>query len=136
MLTSSIGIFIYGSSYQFWNEWSIPLPILHLFSFSWQIALLQILSSYIFYFGQTNPIKVRTLTLSRPLVIISQTSHVIFESKNQFSFKFCINIQWHQTYLPLAQTLYTLVKGSLLKCRALRFSSARIKIWQIIPVNF
>ena len=30
---------------------SIPLPVLHLFSLSWQIVPLKILTSYIFYFG-------------------------------------------------------------------------------------
>ena len=34
------------------------------------------------------------------------------------------------------QTLYTLVKSSLLKCKFLRFSSARIKTRQIPHVNF
>ena len=51
----------------------------------------------------------------------------------------------HQSSVPsnithlhffLAQTLYTLVKGSRLKCKFFRFSSARIKICQISRVNF
>ena len=64
--------------------------------------------------------------------------------KQKFSFKFCTNIQCHQTQLPytfLAQKLYTLVKGSQLKCKCLRFLSARIKIrrfWvdKSIPLQF
>ena len=36
----------------------------------------------------------------------------------------------------LAQTLYTLVKGSPLKCKVLRFLSARVKIRQIPYINF
>ena len=66
-------------------------------------------------------------------------SYVIFESTSRFPFKFCINIQCHQTWLFcifLAPTLYTLVKRSQLKCIFLRFSSARIKICQIPHVNF
>ena len=38
--------------------------------------------------------------------------------------------------LFLAQTLYTLVKSNLLKCKCLRFSSTRVKICQIPHVNF
>ena len=37
--------------------------------------------------------------------------------------------------LFLAETLYTLFKGSPLKCKFLRFSSARVKIRQILYVN-
>ena len=52
-----------NSSYQFWNDKSIPLQILHYSSFSWHLTPLQILRSYFFYFGQNNLIKVRILTL-------------------------------------------------------------------------
>ena len=44
------------------------------------ITPLQILSSYIFYFGQKNPIKVPILTLSSALVKICQIPHVIFQT--------------------------------------------------------
>ena len=70
---------------------------------------------------------------------IWQILHVILESTNQFSFKFCINLQCHQIYLlctSLVQTLYTLIKKSPLKCKFLRFSSAPVKICQIPHVNF
>ena len=66
-------------------------------------------------------------------------SYVIFETTSHFSFKFCISIQCDQTWLFctfLAQTLCTLVKSSPLKCKFLRFSSARVKICQIPHVNF
>ena len=56
------------------------------------------MSSYVFYLGYKNPTKVPILTLSIGLVKISQIPNVIFESKSQFSFKFSINIQCHQTY--------------------------------------
>ena len=36
----------------------------------------------------------------------------------------------------LAETLFTLVKSSLLKCKYLRFSNALVKICQIPHVNF
>ena len=39
-------------------------------------------------------------------------------------------------YFFLAQTFYTLVQSSLLKCIFLRFSSARVKTRQIPHINF
>ena len=45
---------------------------------------------------EKNP-KDQILRLSSALAKISQIPYVIFESKSQFSFKFCINIQCHQT---------------------------------------
>ena len=36
-------------------------------------------------------------TFERALVKIFEISHVIFENTSQFSFEFCINIQYHQT---------------------------------------
>ena len=45
-------------------------------------------------------------------------------------------IKHNSSILYLAQTLYTLVKGSPLKCKFLRFSSAQVKIHQIPHVNF
>ena len=43
-----------------------------------------------------------------------QILHVIFESTSQFSFKFCISLQY-------IQTLYTLVRSSPLKCKCWGF---------------
>ena len=45
-------------------------------------------------------------------------------------------IKNNSSILFFAQTLYTLVKSSLLKCKFLRFSSARVKTRQIPHVNF
>ena len=45
-------------------------------------------------------------------------------------------IKHNSSILFFAQTLYTLVKSSLLKCKFLRFSSARVKTRQIPHVNF
>ena len=44
-----------------------------------------------------DPIKVPILRLSSALVKIYQIPHVIFGSTSQFSFKFCINLNCHQT---------------------------------------
>ena len=62
-----------NSSCKFWNNKSIPLQILHHSSASWNITPLWIFTSYIFYFGYKDPIKVPILRLSRALVKISQT---------------------------------------------------------------
>ena len=77
---------------------------------------------------------------------ICQNPHVILESTNQFSFKFCINLPCHQTkllYTFLAQKLYTLFKRNLLKCKFwvrienfVRIWSGLVKICQIPHVNF
>ena len=45
-------------------------------------------------------------------------------------------IKYNSSILFLAQILYTLVKSRPLKCKVLRFSSARVKIRQITHVNF
>ena len=45
-------------------------------------------------------------------------------------------IKHNSSILFVAQTLYTLVKSNLLKCKCLRFSSVRVKICQIPHVNF
>ena len=45
-------------------------------------------------------------------------------------------IKHNSSILFVDQTLYTLVKNNLLKCKFLRFSSVRVKICQIPHVNF
>ena len=98
-----------------------------------------ILSSYNFYVGQKDPIKVPILTLSNALVKICQIPHVIFQTTSQFSFKFCITLQCHERYLLcnfLAQTICTLLKRSPLKRKFLRLSSSQVKICQIPYVSF
>ena len=45
-------------------------------------------------------------------------------------------IKQNSSILFFAQTLYTLLKSSPLKCKYLRFSSARVKIRQIPHVSF
>ena len=48
---------------------------------------------------------------------------------------FCV-IKHNSSILFLAQTLYTVVKSSPLKCKFLRFSTAWAKIHQVPHVNF
>ena len=129
-----------NSSYQFWNDQSITFQILHHSSLTWHITPLWIVSSYFFYFGLRDPIKVPILKLSSALVKICHILHfifqttkkyslyflgqtlntlrnrgkwkcnfwsesgqtkfrqilIIFETKDQFFFKFCINLQGHE----------------------------------------
>ena len=77
-----------NSSWQFWNNKSIPLQILHHSSFSWHITSLWILSPYFSYFGLKDPIKIPILRLSIALVKICHIP-VIFQTTSQFFFKFC-----------------------------------------------
>ena len=70
---------------------------------------------------------------------ICQIPHVIFQAKSQFFFKFCITLQCHERSLFctfLAQTIYTLLKRSPLKCKSLRLLSAQVHVSQIPYVNF
>ena len=79
-----------------WNDKSIPLQILDFSSLPWHITPLQILSSYLFYFGRKDPIKVPILTLSSALVKMCQISQVFFQTTSQFFFKICISLQCHE----------------------------------------
>ena len=79
-----------NSSCQFWNDKSIPLQSLHYSSLSWHTAPLQILRSYLFYFGKKGLILI--LTLSSALVKICQISQVFFQTTTQFFFKICISL--------------------------------------------
>ena len=83
-------------SCQFWNSKSIPLQILHYSSLPWHITPLWILSSYYFYFGLKDPIKDPILRLSSGLVKLCHILRVIFQTTNQFFFKFYITLQCHE----------------------------------------
>ena len=85
-----------NSSCQFWNNKSILLQILHYSSLSWHTTPRQILRSYLFYFGQKDPIKVELFTLLSALVKIYQTSRVFPQTTSQFFFKICISLQCHE----------------------------------------
>ena len=73
---------------KFCNAKSIPFQILHYPSLSWHITPLQILRSFLFYFGQKDLIKVPILTFSSALVKICQISQVFFQTISRFSSKF------------------------------------------------
>ena len=97
------------------------------------------------YLGKKQQIfgkKCKYLRFSSARVKIHKILHVNFELTNQFLIKFCIIffiIMTHKSpvnFTFLAQTLYTSVKSSPLKCKFLRFLRARIKIYQIPHVSF
>ena len=125
---------------QFWTSKSIPYRILHQSSLSWHKTPLKILSLSIFHFGSKDPINVTIFRLSEmlwlnfaKLLMSFLKAQVIF----LFNFASIFNaIKNNPSILFLAQTLFTLVKSSLLKCKFLRFSSAQVKICQIPLVNF
>ena len=128
-----------NSSCQFWTDKSISLQILHHSPLSWHKFPCKFSARTFSNLDKRTPSKSQFLDFwacSRENLL---NSYVIFESTSRFPFKFCINIQCHQTWLFcifLAPTLYTLVKSIPLKCIFLRFSSAQIKICQIPHVNF
>ena len=75
---------------------------MHHCSFSWPIITpLEILSSYIFYFGLKDPIKVPILRLSSALLKICHIPHVNFQTTSWFLSKFCIisSVSWKITPL-------------------------------------
>ena len=73
--------------------------------------------SNVIYFAQKEPIKARILIISCAQVKIQQIL-VIFETTNQFFFKFCTTLQCDERYLLytiLVEILYTCNKRSLSK---------------------
>ena len=70
---------------------------------------------------------------------ICQIPHAIFERASEFSFKFCINLQCHQSKLLcpfFCSNIIYFGERSQLNSKCFRFSSARVKIRQIPHVNF
>ena len=78
-------------SYHFPNHKSVFLRISHHSSVSWKITPLYFFRSNVTYFAQREPIKVDILRISSAQIKIQQVL-VIFETTNQFLFKFCITL--------------------------------------------
>ena len=113
------------------------------------------LTQTIYTLFKRSPLKYKFLRFSSARVKIRQISYVNYEltsdnpSSNFVSFFIVMtqvifpsnfasifsSLKNNSSILFLAQTLFTLVKSSLLKCKCLRFSSARVKICQIPHVN-
>ena len=88
---------------------------------------------------KSSTLKYKFLRFSSALMKIFQISHVIFQTTSHFFKKFGVTLQCHEIQLLcsfIAEILYTLVKSNPLKSTFLRLSSARIKIRQILYVNF
>ena len=82
----------------FSNKKSVFLQTLHHSSVSWDMITLPYFFIYIFLcVGQKKPIKVQIFRLSTARMKINQISYVIFQATCQFSFKFCITFQCHDT---------------------------------------
>ena len=111
---------------------------MHHSSLSWHITPLQILSSYMLYFGQKNPIKVPILTLSSALVKICHLPHVIFQTTSQFFFKFCITVSWKITplYCFSSNNIYFAQKEHIkmifetFKCSGQNLSNSPCQFWK------
>ena len=105
------------------------------FSLSWHITPLSILSSYIFYFGQNNPIKVPFLTLSSlwwkfPKFLMSFSKRKVTFSSN-FASLFIV-MKDNSSVLFLAQTIHTLPKRSTLKWKFWDFQVLRSKFLKFL----
>ena len=119
---------------------SIPLQILYPSSVSWKTTPLYFFSSNNIYFAQKDPIKVKIFE------IFECSGQNLFNSLCQFwngksiplQIFYPSSISWKITalYFVLAQTIHTLLKRSTLKWRFLRLSITRVKIHQILHVNF
>ena len=105
------------SSCHFPNHKSVFLQILHHSSVSWKITPLYFLGQTLNTLHNRNQWKCKFVRLLSARIKIHQIL-VIFETTNQFFFKFCINLQCHETQLLctfLAEILYTFNKRSLSK---------------------
>ena len=91
------------------------------------------------YFAQKQPIKVKIFETFESSGQIYQIPYGNFETTSRFLSKFCISLQFHERQLLctfLSQTIYTLLKSSLLKWKFLRLLNTRVKICQILYINF
>ena len=89
-ILACLGQILSNSLFQFWNEESIPLQILHPFSVSWKIFRMYFLSSKNIYFAKKEPIKMKILE------ILECSGQILSNSLCQF---------WNDKLLPL-QILY------------------------------
>ena len=117
---------------------SVFLQILHHSLMSWKIPPLYFFSSNNIYFAQKESIKVKILETFE--CSGQNLSNSLCQSWNHKLTPLQIlhpsSVSWKITpALFLAQTMYTLLKKSLLKWKFLRLSNAQFKICQIPYVN-
>ena len=70
---------------------------MHHSSVSWEIIFLCFFIENFICFRQKEPIKVQSFRLSTARMKINKIPYVIFQSTSQFSFKFYITFQYHDT---------------------------------------
>ena len=119
-----------NSSCHFPNHKSVFLQILHRSSLSWKIYPQYFFRSNVIYFARKEPKWKRLRYLSARIKI--HQILVIFETTNQFFFKFGINLRYHEPQLLctfLAEILYTFNKRSLSKYKFGEISPEQSKVW-------
>ena len=121
-----------NSSWQFWNNKSIPLQILYHSSVSWEITPLYFFSSNNIYFVQKKPIKGK---LFETFVCSGQNlsnSSCQFWNDKSIPLQILHNLLCQLLCTFLAQTIHTLLKWSTLRWTFLRLSGAWVKIRQFL----
>ena len=127
-----LGQILSNSLCQFLNHESIPLQNLYPSSVSRKTTPLYFLADKIYTLLKRSLLKWKLWIFTCAQVKVCEISCVNFETR--FLSKFCIPLQFHERLLLcsfLAQTIYTLLNGSLVKWKFLRLSSARSKFCQI-----
>ena len=117
----------------FLSKFCIPLQ------FNERFFLITFLAQTIYTLLKRSSLQWKFLRLSNARVKFCQTPYGNFETTTRFLSKFCISLQCHERlYLCtfLAQTIYTLLKRSLLQWKFFRLSSVRVKFHQIPYGNF
>ena len=79
---------------------SFPSNVASIFSAIKQNSPILFLAQTLYTLFKRSPLKCKFLRFLSARVKIRQIPHAIFESTSQFSFKCCINIQFHQAKLP------------------------------------
>ena len=128
-----------NSSCHFPSNKLVFLQILHHSSLSWQITPLYFFSSNNIYFAQKEPIKVNIFeTFECSGQHFSNSLCQFWNDKSiPLQFLYPSSVSWKIILCTfVAQTIYTLLKRSLLKWIFLRLLSAQVKICQIPYVNF
>ena len=121
-----------NSSWQFWNNKSIPLQILYLSSVSWEITPLNCFSSNNIYFAQKKPIKGKLFETFECSGQNLSNSSCQFWNDKSIPLQILHNLLCQLLCTFLAQTIYTLLKWSTLRWTFLRLSGAWVKIRQFL----
>ena len=122
-----------------WNKKSILSKFCIPLQFHERLFLCIFLAQTIYTLLKRRPLKWKFLRFSSARFKFCQIPYANFEMTTWFLSNFCIPLQFHERLLLCtfsAQTIYTLLKKSLLKWKFLRLSSAWVKFCQIPYANF